>query len=52
MDRTEHEVIALTLLSAAICGVAFAFDDIVATAVFAVMTCTIALIAVELRRQS
>jgi hypothetical protein len=52
MDRTVLEVIALTGLSAVICGVAFALDDIVATAIFAVMTCTIGLIAVALRQRS
>jgi hypothetical protein len=52
MDRTLLEVIALTGLSAVICGVAFAFDYVVPTAIFAVMTCTIGLIALALRQRS
>lgn len=52
MDRRLLEVVALTSLSALLCGVAFSFNDIVATAIFAVMTCTIGLIAIELSRQS
>ena len=52
MDRTLREVIALSGFSAVLCAVAFSFNDIVATAVFAAMTCTIGLIAIELSRQS
>jgi len=51
MDRTLREVIALSGFSAVLCAMAFAFNDIVATAIFAVMTCAIGLIAVELSRQ-
>jgi hypothetical protein len=52
MDRRLRELIALTAVSALACGVAFVFDYVSATAVFAVMTCSIGLIAVAVSRRS
>jgi hypothetical protein len=52
MDRTLRELIALTGLSALICGVAFASGYVVPTAIFAAMTCNICLLAVAVSRRS
>jgi hypothetical protein len=49
MNRRVSELIVLTGLSAVICGVAFAFDYYVATAVFAALTCTTGVLAVAVR---
>jgi hypothetical protein len=52
MDRTLREVIALSGFSAGLCAMAFSFNDIVATTIFAVMTCAVGPLAVELSRRS
>jgi predicted membrane protein len=48
MDRRVDELAVLTAASAMIYGVAFAFDYVIATAVFAALACTIGVIAVTI----
>jgi hypothetical protein len=48
MDRRLRELIALTALSAVLCGIAFATDYYLTTAAFAALTCTIGVLAVAL----
>ena len=46
MDRRVRELMVLTGLSALICGIAFASDYNLPTAVFAALTCTIGVLTV------
>jgi hypothetical protein len=50
MDWHLREFVVLALLSAALCGVAIASNNIVATGVFAGLTGAIGVLAVVLRR--
>jgi hypothetical protein len=50
MDTRMLELIALALLSAALCGVAIAANNVVASGVFAGLTGAIGVFAVVLRR--
>jgi len=52
MNRTVGELIALAGVSGLSCGIAFAFDYVIATATFAVMTCSIGALAVTVGRRS
>ena len=39
MDRLKTELMVLTMLSALLCGLALIYDQLLATAVFAAITC-------------
>ena len=52
MDRKIIELIVLTVVSAVICGMAFAFDYVVVGAVYALLACLIGMITFELIRRS
>jgi hypothetical protein len=49
MDWRMRELVALALLSAALCGVAIAADNVIATSVFAGLTGAIGVLAIVLR---
>jgi len=50
MDRRVRELIALTGLSALICGAAFASGYVITTTAFAALTCTIGVLAIVFAR--
>jgi hypothetical protein len=52
MQRTLRELVALTGVSALTCAVAFVFDYVVATEVYATMACSIGVLVVVLTRRS
>jgi hypothetical protein len=52
MDRRLRELVLLALLSAFLCAIALMYEQPLAAAVFAALTCAIGVIAVLLRRDS